>query len=113
MDANENSIGPAIITEDSMNLSLNRYPDPFHLDIKEKVQFFNIQINLSIIFQTVFILYYIILFYQFCKLRKNVIKKDQVFFGVGSDEAIDILFRIFCIPREDNVLITPPTYGKY
>ena len=28
-----------------------------------------------------------------------------------SDEAIDILIRIFCNPRDDNILITPPTYG--
>lgn len=32
---------------------------------------------------------------------------------MGSDEAIDILFRIFCNPREDNAVITPPTYGMY
>jgi len=36
-----------------------------------------------------------------------------VFFGVGSDEAIDILFRVFCQPGVDNVLICPPTYGMY
>jgi len=39
------------------------------------------------------------------------VKKEQIFLGVGSDEAIDILFRIFCNPRDDNVVITPPTYG--
>ena len=44
-------------------------------------------------------------------LRK--IKKEQIFLGVGSDEAIDILIRIFCNPRDDNILITPPTYGMY
>lgn len=41
------------------------------------------------------------------------IKKEQIFLGVGSDEAIDILIRIFCNPREDNIVITPPTYGMY
>jgi histidinol-phosphate aminotransferase len=41
------------------------------------------------------------------------VDKTQIFLGVGSDEAIDILFRIFCNPREDNVVITPPTYGMY
>ena len=41
------------------------------------------------------------------------VKKEQIFLGVGSDEAIDILFRIFCNPRVDNALITPPTYGMY
>ena len=38
---------------------------------------------------------------------------DQVFVGVGSDEAIDVLFRVFCRPGVDNVLICPPTYGMY
>lgn len=33
--------------------------------------------------------------------------------GVGSDEAIDLLMRIFCKPGEDNIMITPPTYGMY
>eukprot|EP00121_Abeoforma_whisleri_P006347 Awhi_evm1s5772 len=33
--------------------------------------------------------------------------------GVGSDEAIDLLFRIFCRPGVDSVLICPPTYGMY
>lgn len=37
----------------------------------------------------------------------------NVFVGVGSDEAIDLLYRIFCEPRTDNVIITPPTYGMY
>mmetsp|Transcript_32256 Transcript_32256/g.46537 ORF Transcript_32256/g.46537 Transcript_32256/m.46537 type:complete len:303 (+) Transcript_32256:119-1027(+) len=45
-------------------------------------------------------------------LLRNV-KMEQIFFGVGSDEAIDIIIRIFCNPREDNILITPPTYGMY
>lgn len=37
----------------------------------------------------------------------------SIFTGVGSDEAIDLLFRIFCEPGSDKVLITPPTYGMY
>lgn len=41
------------------------------------------------------------------------IRKDQIFCGVGSDEAIDLLIRIFCIPGTDEILITPPTYGMY
>ena len=81
LDANENSIGPA--TSGYEHLSLNRYPDPLHYDLKQ----------------------------QIAKLRG--VRKEQIFLGVGSDEAIDILFRIFCNPREDNALITPPTYGMY
>jgi len=38
---------------------------------------------------------------------------DQVFVGVGSDEPIDLLIRIFCEPAKDAILITPPTYGMY
>ncbi len=61
----------------------NRYPDPLQLELKEK---------LSAI--------------------KGVPAKN-IFLGNGSDEAIDILFRIFCEPGKDNVIICPPTYGMY
>ena len=37
----------------------------------------------------------------------------NVFVGVGSDEAIDMLIRIFCVPGKDSVIICPPTYGMY
>eukprot|EP01038_Epipyxis_sp_PR26KG_P007502 gene7502-10221_t len=83
LDANENSIGAAVNSHG--HLKLNRYPDPLHLGLKNEI----------------------------CIFRNNRINKEQIFLGVGSDEAIDILFRIFCNPREDNVLITPPTYGMY
>jgi hypothetical protein len=32
---------------------------------------------------------------------------------VGSDEAIDLIIRIFCVPGKDKIIITPPTYGMY
>jgi len=38
---------------------------------------------------------------------------QHIFLGNGSDEAIDLLMRIFCEPGIDNVLICPPTYGMY
>ena len=38
---------------------------------------------------------------------------ENVFVGVGSDEAIDLLMRIFCKPGQDEIMITPPTYGMY
>ncbi len=38
---------------------------------------------------------------------------DNAFVGVGSDEAIDLLMRIFCKPGEDMIMTTPPTYGMY
>ena len=38
---------------------------------------------------------------------------QNIFLGNGSDEAIDLLFRIFCEPGKDNIIIFPPTYGMY
>lgn len=64
-------------------INYNRYPDPLQSKIKEKVA-----ANYSI-------------------------KQSEIFLGNGSDEAIDLLFRIFCEPRKDNILICPPTYGMY
>jgi histidinol-phosphate aminotransferase len=62
---------------------LNRYPDP-HQDIFRQ---------------------------KFAQFRG--VKPDQIFCGVGSDEAIDLLIRIFCVPGKDEIMITPPTYGMY
>jgi histidinol-phosphate aminotransferase len=50
------------------------------------------------------------------KVRLSEIKgvpARNIFLGNGSDEAIDILFRSFCNPGVDNVIIVPPTYGMY
>jgi len=43
----------------------------------------------------------------------RAVSMEQIFVGVGSDEAIDLLMRIFCEPGRDEILITPPTYGMY
>ncbi|MFY7879329.1 MAG: histidinol-phosphate transaminase [Lacibacter sp.] len=61
----------------------NRYPDPYQLKIKEK---------LSAI---------------------KGVSVEHIFLGNGSDECIDILYRAFCNPGKDNVIICPPTYGMY
>lgn len=45
--------------------------------------------------------------------RWRDVEPEQVFTGVGSDEAIDLLIRIFCEPGEGSILTTPPTYGMY
>lgn len=52
------------------------------------------------------------------KLRKLIaewrgVRLQNVFTGIGSDEGIDLLYRIFCRPGQDRVLTTPPTYGMY
>lgn len=41
------------------------------------------------------------------------VRQENVFVGVGSDEGIDLLYRIFCTPGENRVLTIPPTYGMY
>lgn len=61
----------------------NRYPDPLQWKIKEK---------LSAIKQ---------------------VPVEKIFLGNGSDEPIDLLFRCFCEPGLDQVIICPPTYGMY
>ncbi len=61
----------------------NRYPDPLQMAVKEKI----------------------------AAIKGIPVK--QIFLGNGSDEAIDILFRSFCEPGMDNVIICPPTYGMY
>ncbi len=50
------------------------------------------------------------------KARLSAIKgipAENIFIGNGSDEAIDLVFRIFCEPREDNVVAIAPSYGMY
>lgn len=61
----------------------NRYPDPLQTEIKKKIA------------------------------ERNNVKPAEIFVGNGSDEAIDLLFRIFCRPQTDNIVICPPTYGMY
>lgn len=61
----------------------NRYPDPHQKQIKEKLA------------------------------AIKGVPASQIFIGNGSDECIDILYRAFCNPGKDNVIICPPTYGMY
>jgi histidinol-phosphate aminotransferase len=61
----------------------NRYPDPLQFKVKTKIT-----------------------------AIKGVPPRN-IFLGNGSDEAIDILFRSFCRPGIDNVILVPPTYGMY
>ncbi|MFT7119577.1 MAG: histidinol-phosphate aminotransferase [Flavobacteriales bacterium] len=62
---------------------LNRYPDPMQSSIKEELA------------------------------KQKNLSKSQIFVGNGSDEAIDLLYRIFCEPGKDSVITSPPTYGMY
>mmetsp|Transcript_2645 Transcript_2645/g.4926 ORF Transcript_2645/g.4926 Transcript_2645/m.4926 type:complete len:381 (+) Transcript_2645:358-1500(+) len=89
LDANENAIGPTSLPTNSLpddnRLLLERYPCPYQIPLKG----------------------------AYAKYRGANLKPENIFVGVGSDEAIDLLMRIFCKPGEDNIMITPPTYGMY
>ncbi|MEN0049352.1 MAG: aminotransferase class I/II-fold pyridoxal phosphate-dependent enzyme, partial [Bacteroidota bacterium] len=69
--------------ENPYDTGFNRYPDPLQKAVKGK---------LSII---------------------KEVAPENIFLGNGSDEAIDLLIRIFCEPRIDHILTLPPTYGMY
>jgi histidinol-phosphate aminotransferase len=61
----------------------NRYPDPHQVKIKERLT------------------------------EIKGLPPQHIFLGNGSDECIDLLYRAFCNPGKDNVVIHPPTYGMY
>lgn len=44
--------------------------------------------------------------------QKNIPEKN-ILLGNGSDEVLDLIYRAFCEPREDNIITLPPTYGMY
>ena len=69
--------------ENPFNNGLNRYPDPLQEAVKEKLS-----------------------------VLKGV-PVSRIFLGNGSDEAIDLIVRMFCEPRRDAIMILPPTYGMY
>lgn len=86
LDANENSFGsplPAPAGGEGLGMKFNRYPDPLQIKLKEKIS------------------------------TIKGVPAQNIFLGNGSDEAIDLLFRIFCEPQKDNAIIFPPTYGMY
>ncbi|UKK49783.1 histidinol-phosphate transaminase [Prevotella sp. E13-17] len=62
---------------------LNRYPDPLQIELKKSIE------------------------------KVKGIPVDYTFLGNGSDEAIDLVYRCFCEPKEDNVVAIEPTYGMY
>ncbi len=65
------------------NECFNRYPDPLQLKLKNKIS------------------------------EIKGLPIQNIFLGNGSDDAVDLLFRIFCEPGRDNIIICPPTYGMY
>ena len=69
--------------ENPYDTPYNRYPDPLQLQVKEKIS------------------------------ALKGVPVENIFLGVGSDEPIDLLYRIFCEPQKDNVVALEPTYGMY
>lgn len=69
--------------ENPYNKPYNRYPDPLQKTLKE----------------------------EFSKVKG--VKPENIFLGNGSDEAIDLCYRVFCEPGLDNVVAIEPTYGMY
>lgn len=63
--------------------SLSRYPDPYQIELKQKLS------------------------------ELKDVSINNIFVGNGSDEVIDLAFRIFCNPGKDRTLIFSPTYGMY
>ena len=69
--------------ESPYNAPVNRYPDPLQRAVKQKLA------------------------------AVKGVAEESIFLGNGSDEAIDLLFRVFCTPGQDNVVAPAPTYGMY
>ncbi|MCQ2258086.1 MAG: histidinol-phosphate transaminase [Bacteroidaceae bacterium] len=69
--------------ESPYNNSVNRYPDPLQEEVKAR---------LSVV---------------------KSVPAENIFLGNGSDEAIDLVYRVFCNPGVDNVVAIDPTYGMY
>lgn len=65
------------------NAPLNRYPDPLQEELKARLS------------------------------DIKGVRSECIFLGNGSDEAIDLVYRIFCRPGQDNVVAIEPTYGMY
>lgn len=45
--------------------------------------------------------------------KQNKVFLSQILLGNGSDEVLDLIFRAFCEPNQDNIITLPPTYGMY
>ena len=69
--------------ENPYNNQVNRYPDPLQWEVKEKIS----------------------------QIKR--VEKGKIMLGNGSDEPIDLVFRVFCEPCIDNVVALDPTYGMY
>ena len=86
LDANENAYGSPVFLPSPFGegrVRFNRYPDPLQWNLKQELS------------------------------KIKGVPPQNIFIGNGSDEVIDIAYRIFCEPARDNAIICPPTYGMY
>ena len=69
--------------ENPFETRLNRYPDPMQTELKERLA------------------------------KVKAVEPSHIFLGNGSDELINLLMVAFCEPKEDEILLVPPTFGMY
>jgi histidinol-phosphate aminotransferase len=69
--------------ENPFDNGVNRYPDPQQRKLKEVIA------------------------------GRRGVAANQLLLGNGSDEVLDLIFRAFCIPNQDKIIVMPPTYGMY
>ena len=69
--------------ENPFDNGVNRYPDPYQRSLKSLLA------------------------------KQKGVSENQVLLGNGSDEVLDLIYRAFCEPNQDNIITLPPTYGMY
>tara|TARA_R110000764_G_scaffold232047_1_gene324102 strand:+ start:80787 stop:81836 length:1050 start_codon:yes stop_codon:yes gene_type:complete len=69
--------------ENPFDNGVNRYPDPYQRSLKSLLA------------------------------EQKGVSESQILLGNGSDEVLDLIYRAFCEPNQDNIITLPPTYGMY
>ena len=69
--------------ENPFDNGVNRYPDPYQRSLKSLLS------------------------------EQKGVSESQILLGNGSDEVLDLIYRAFCEPNQDNIITLPPTYGMY
>ena len=69
--------------ENPFDNGVNRYPDPYQRSLKSVLS------------------------------EQKGLTEQQILLGNGSDEVLDLIYRAFCEPNQDNIITLPPTYGMY
>jgi len=69
--------------ENPFDNGVNRYPDPYQRSLKTVLA------------------------------KQKGVSESNILLGNGSDEVLDLIYRAFCEPNQDNIITLPPTYGMY